>query len=374
MKKWNKQNQNSRIEIKKLEDEDFDEMDDCETELNIIEESHKLSEDELESFIQAKLKHKDASPGKKSRETSKFRDMVLNKVPDKSRGNIWRAISRNPASISQDYYQLLVAKGERIGDIIMKKAAIEKTGQPEHDSEYLRSKIEYNLMVMKPGVSQEESIVIIENDLPRTFTTLEFYNQSTEEGISHISQLRKILRAFTVMRPDIGYVQGMSYIAGFLLMENNEYQTFVLFHNLIIKSQILSFYKFKADDIIQRLKFFRQAFFEELPDLWEYFEEEKIDPRSYIYEWIMTLYTRALPVNVAKRVWDLFFIDGFPLLFKTALAILKIIKDRILYSDLSEVMNTLKGTQAIIWNEDLLFNTIEEVKLPKWVYEQIKDL
>ena len=300
--------------------------------------------------------------------------MIINKVPEKSRGNIWRAISKNPASISQDYYQLLVSKGERIGDVIMKKAAIEKTGQPEHDSEYLRSKIEYNLMVMKPGVSQEESMVIIENDLPRTFTTLEFYNQNTEDGINHISQLRRILRAFTVMRPDIGYVQGMSYIAGFLLMENNEYQSFVLFHNLVIKSQILTFYKFKADEIIQRLKFFRQAFLEELPDLWEYFEEEKIDPRSYVYEWIMTLYTRALPVNVTKRVWDLFFIDGFPLLFKTALAILRIIKELILYSDLSEVMNTLKGTQLIICNEDKLISEIEKVKLPEWVYEQIKDL
>lgn len=122
-------------------------------------------------------------------------------------------------------------------------------------------------MAMKPGVSHEDSIVIIENDLPRTFTTLEFFNQNTEAGQNHIGQLRRILRAFTVMRPDVGYVQGMSYLAGFLLLENNEYQTFVLFHNLLIKSQILSFYKFKADDIIQRLKFFRQAFLVELPEL-----------------------------------------------------------------------------------------------------------
>ena len=193
--------------------------------------------------------------------------MILNKVPDKLRGSVWRSISGNPASISQDYYQLLVAKGDRIGEVILKKANIEKSGQPEYDSEYLRTKIEYNMMAMKPGVSHEDSIAIIENDLPRTFSTLEFYNQSKEEGVNHVSQLRRILRAFTVMRPDVGYVQGMSYLAGFLLLENSEYQTFILFHNLLIKSQILSFYKFKADEIIQRLKFFRQAFLVELPEL-----------------------------------------------------------------------------------------------------------
>ena len=123
------------------------------------------------------------------------------------------------------------------------------------------------MMVMKPGVSHEDSVAIIENDLPRTFPTVEFYNQETDSGKNHVEQLRRILRAFTVMRPDIGYVQGMSYLAGFLLLENNEFQTFVLFHNLIIKSQILTFYKFEANDIIQRLKFFRQAFLVEIPDL-----------------------------------------------------------------------------------------------------------
>ena len=88
----------------------------------------------------------------------------------------------------------------------------------------------------------------------------------------------------------------------------------------------------------------------------------------------MTIYTRALPMNVAKRVWDLFFIDGFPLLFKTALAILKIIKDKIIYSNIEDVMNTLKSTQSTILDEELLIKTIEEVKLPDWVYEELKDL
>jgi TBC1 domain family member 14 len=310
----------------------------------------------------------------KLKDTDKVRDMVIYNVPAKLRGEIWKTISGNPASISQDYYQLLVEKGKRIGDVIMKKASIEKSGQPEHDSEYLRTKIEYNMMAMKPGVSHEESIVIVENDLPRTFTTLRQFNQETQEGKDTIEKLRRILRAFTVMRPDVGYVQGMSYLAGFILMETSEYDTFVLFHNLIIKSQILSFYKFKADDIIQRLKFFRQAFLVEIPDLCEYFEEEKIDPRSYVYEWVMTLYTRALPMDVAVRVWDLYFIDGFPLLFKTALAILKIVKDKILYSDISEVMNTLKNTQSLILDDSMLLKAIDGVNLPEWVYEELKDI
>jgi hypothetical protein len=88
----------------------------------------------------------------------------------------------------------------------------------------------------------------------------------------------------------------------------------------------------------------------------------------------MTFYTRALPTKVAKRVWDLYFIDGFPLLFKWALAILKIVQDKILYSDISEVMNTLKNTQNIILDDSVLLKAIDQVKLPEWVYQELKDL
>ena len=79
-----------------------------------------------------------------------------------------------------------------------------------------------------------------------------------------------------------------------MLIVNPEYETFILFSNMIKTSQMMLFYKFDSADIIQRLKFFRQAFIEEIPDLCEFFEEEQIDPRNYVYEWVMTMYTRAL--------------------------------------------------------------------------------
>lgn len=49
--------------------------------------------------------------------------------------------------------------------------------------------------------------------------------------------------------------------------QEREYHTFVVFHNLVTKSQMMPFYRFNSGEIIQRLKFFRQAFIEELPDL-----------------------------------------------------------------------------------------------------------
>jgi hypothetical protein len=157
----------------------------------------------------------------------------------------------------------------RIGKVLIAKSDIEKIGKPEHDPDYLRAKMEYNLMALQPGYSQEDSLTIIENDLPRTYPNLKYFRDDNDEGKENQKVLRKILRAFVMVRPDIGYVQGMSYIAGFIYMESERYRrksdpmsdtkfqfereftTFLMFQNLITSSQILLFYRFNSDEIIQ---------------------------------------------------------------------------------------------------------------------------
>ena len=67
--------------------------------------------------------------------------------------------------------------------------------------------------------SRERSISIIETDLPRTFPHLKVF----QPGGSHYDELQRILEAFTMHRPDIGYVQGMSYVAAILLLFMNEH-------------------------------------------------------------------------------------------------------------------------------------------------------
>eukprot|EP00344_Euplotes_crassus_P007344 CAMPEP_0197001246 /NCGR_PEP_ID=MMETSP1380-20130617/5983_1 /TAXON_ID=5936 /ORGANISM="Euplotes crassus, Strain CT5" /LENGTH=277 /DNA_ID=CAMNT_0042418829 /DNA_START=60 /DNA_END=891 /DNA_ORIENTATION=- len=69
---------------------------------------------------------------------------------------------------------------------------------------------------------------LIDKDLHRTFTTLDIFKPG---NLLH-EPLRNILTAFIVHRPDIGYVQGMSYLAGVLLMNLDEIKAFSLFITL----------------------------------------------------------------------------------------------------------------------------------------------
>lgn len=141
--------------------------------------------------------------------------------------------------------------------------------EPETDTE---SKDQKN----KPQ-ARERSILIIDTDIPRTFPKLGGIFQT--EGIYN-DKLIRILEAFTMYRPDIGYVQGMSYVAATLLLfMDNEYQSFVTFCNMMTKYPIMPFYSFNDVLVRKIMQVYKQLFAYNLPELCEHFELENIQPK-----------------------------------------------------------------------------------------------
>ncbi len=82
-------------------------------------------------------------------------------------------------------------------------------------------------------------IGLIDIDIPRTFPELGFF----KEGTAFNLQLQSVLESFAMTRPDIGYVQGMSYIAGHLLLYTDELRAYILFHGLVCHFSLMPFYQ-----------------------------------------------------------------------------------------------------------------------------------
>ena len=59
---------------------------------------------------------------------------------------------------------------------------------------------------------------MIEKDIERTFPDLKVFRKDSDQG----QYLFNILTSWTVFREDIGYIQGMSQLAGMLLLELKE--------------------------------------------------------------------------------------------------------------------------------------------------------
>ena len=89
-----------------------------------------------------------------------------------------------------------------------------------------------------------------------------------------------VLQAFAVFRPDIGYVQGMSYVAAVLLLHMDDaYAAFVAFASISTRYPIMPFYAFDEILVRKTMQIYKQVFAYNLPELCEHFELEKIQPR-----------------------------------------------------------------------------------------------
>jgi TBC1 domain family member 14 len=57
--------------------------------------------------------------------------------------------------------------------------------------------------------------------------------------------------AYSMFRPDLGYVQGMSYVAGSILIhsEGREKEAFTSFANLMNRDLLFTFYSFEMERV-----------------------------------------------------------------------------------------------------------------------------
>ncbi|KAG7255638.1 hypothetical protein CRUP_016261 [Coryphaenoides rupestris] len=111
------------------------------------------------------------------------------------------------------------------------------------------------------------------------------------------------------------------------------------------------------------MSFIAAVFFEEnLPKLFAHFKKNKLTPDIYLIDWIFTLYSKSLPLDVACRVWDVFCRDGEEFLFRTALGVLRRHREALLGMDfiqMAQLLSRLPDPPG----EQLLFQHIAAVHM-----------
>ncbi|CAI2379821.1 unnamed protein product [Moneuplotes crassus] len=217
------------------------------------------------------------------------------------------------------------------------------------------------------GLTKEHSLKTINGDIPRTFSKEHVFKSEVFS-----KTMNKVLTAYAMYRPDIGYVQGMSYILGIIcLLSSNEYEAFLLFHNIVMKANLLPFFSFDDVYMKQRIVIFKQIFGYNCQDLCFHFEDEGIQPSLYLYQWFMSLFAKALNMDITCRIWDLLLIDGVQILYKTSIALLVTLQEDLIESEFDEIMQILRNTSKKITDEDEFVETVLQVSIPEWIDVEI---
>ena len=299
-----------------------------------------------------------------------FKHYFYEGIPQKIRGRIWMLCIGNKFSITKDYYNIEVIKSIKL--LLKNKKSNNKNNLNEEEEENFQisqSNKSYSQYIIQTR-DKEKSINLIDLDIERTFFNLGVFKNNSPES----EDLREILRAFVISRPEIGYVQGLSYVAGTLILQMEKFQSFICLMNIILNPSILPFYRLDEKKIKSRLELFQEIFFCNLPKLYNHFFNLDIIPEHFLIEWFMTLYSRSLSVELTFRIWDVYMIEGICTLYKTAIVILNYYEENFLKMDFEEIVTTLQQLSNIKLTEDEFIDGISNVKFTDKIMDKINSI
>ncbi|XP_030257256.1 TBC1 domain family member 12-like isoform X2 [Sparus aurata] len=262
------------------------------------------------------------------RSSRRARDLWWGGLPPSVRGRVWSLVIGNELNITAELYEIFASRA---------KEKWRSLSETETDD----------------GPDSESSLELVSRDVSRTFPSLCVF----QKGGPYHDVLQSILGAYTCYRPDVGYVQGMSFMAAMLVLNMDEVEAFISFSNLINRPCQLAFYRVHHQLMFRYFGAFQMFFEETLPRLFLHFQSSGVTPDLYLMDWILSLYTKPLPLDVACRVWDVFFRDGEEFLFRTALGILRLYQDVLLHMDLISIAQFLSRLPEELLS-DRLFSCI----------------
>jgi hypothetical protein len=220
----------------------------------------------------------------------------------------------------------------------------------------------YQIMAEK-GMSLKDSDALtpIRYDLERTFPQLKFF-QSGEP--MHMA-LWRVLAAFGVHQPHLGYVQGMSFLAATLLLYLEEHDAFACLTQLISSSRyhLHAMFSMQMDRIGVRMKAFDMQLEQHLKLVYVRLKSFDILTEVFMMEWLLTVFTKALPLDIACRIWDLWLVDGEVWLVRVAIALLKLQSSWIVDADFDACMHCLTHMGEYLHDVETLLQAVHTVKI-----------
>ncbi|XP_072593987.1 TBC1 domain family member 1 isoform X4 [Vulpes vulpes] len=193
--------------------------------------------------------------------------------------------------------------------------------------------------LLKRLTSQQHAILI---DLGRTFPTHPYF--STQLGAGQLS-LYNILKAYSLLDQEVGYCQGLSFVAGILLLHMGEEEAFNMLKFLMFEMGLRK--QYRPDMIILQIQMYQlsRLLHDYHRDLYNHLEEHEIGPSLYAAPWFLTVFASQFPLGFVARVFDMIFLQGSEVMFKVALSLLGSHKPLILqHENLETIVDFIKNT------------------------------
>lgn len=184
----------------------------------------------------------------------------------------------------------------------------------------------------------------LHRDAHRTFPENPFFQNTDNQHL-----LKLVLQALAVQFPDVGYVQGMNFIAAHLLYHTRSADqahalcTFIWTHEKFNAQRLFA----KGLVALKCLTSVLDSLVEKhLPVLARHMRAQDLGAILYAQRWFLTFFSYSLPYEPLAQLWDAFLVEGYVVLFKLALFLLQSSQNKLLRCDFGEMLMILTDVVA----------------------------
>ncbi|CAD8116440.1 unnamed protein product [Paramecium sonneborni] len=278
----------------------------------------KIWQDQVMVLFNEKYKNEKTINGK-------LRELLKNSYPEQHRGKIWSFLIGNQLQINKQLYEKL-----------------------------------YQSIPNHPLITPE-----LINLINKTFTIINDFENSDKLK----DELREILIIFHIYRPDMGYIQGMTYLAFMFLIRMPKQKALKCLANMLFKSQLLrTFYQFKSHYLEAYFLIFDSFLQEKLPILANKFNQLKLPKQSFLVEWFYTVFSRAFNLITSSKVWDYFLCEGDLFLIRLTLSVLSNLETDLLKCEYEDILMFIRQKTYKIKIDDL-FKHLQKIKIEQKTFQ-----
>lgn len=164
---------------------------------------------------------------------------------------------------------------------------------------------------------------------------------STEGHGAGQAALRRILRAYSVYDSEVGYCQGMNFIAAMFLTFLSEEESFWLLV-IVMNEEPYKLRELFGEDMsgTHEVLYIAEKLLQQfLPKLSQHMEAESIHISMFVTQWLLTVYTSTFPFELVSRVWDSFLVEGWKVVYRVMLALMEQASKDVINFSFEQILN-----------------------------------
>ncbi|XP_057653343.1 growth hormone-regulated TBC protein 1 [Diorhabda carinulata] len=206
-------------------------------------------------------------------------------------------------------------------------------------AENLKNSSELSYSALRKKINNQHIIDTIQIDLPRTFPENIYF--SNHEYLP--KELFNVLGTFAHQNQEVGYCQGLNYIAGLLLLATKDEEATFWLLKALVEKILPQYYIVTMTGLLIDLDVLDELVSNFEPLVHAHIHNIGMPWAMGTTKWFICLYSEVLPTETVFRIWDCLFNEGSKIIFRVAIALIRLHRDKILRtSELGELIGCFR--------------------------------